>query len=346
MIKAITKVALLLVTCSLYMNLMTSCGGTNEDKRDAAIAKIEKSIESRKFDKALKQLGEIPSDFVAEIETYESKIKEAQIKNKFTNVWYRKGKEAALRNEISEMYPYVGSEYLLSELLKLEYFDYNEQGYSGYHKFNEYYEDVSQSSYESCLQSFNYCAEGWNKALQNIALLAAQNEDYATANRCMSEFKPIMAMVSRTYRSTSEYDTKYYDYKSKLIPSPLKKETLKKVQAVKMINEVEREFNAANFARGSAQLTEEAKVVLNKLVRLLAQDSALSVKFIGHTSADGDASFNQQLSKDRARAAANYLENKGINYIRISHEGKGSSELQNKVDPTAEENCRIEIILM
>jgi outer membrane protein OmpA-like peptidoglycan-associated protein len=113
-----------------------------------------------------------------------------------------------------------------------------------------------------------------------------------------------------------------------------------------MIKDIEREFNAANFARGSSQLSETAKSVLNKLVKLLAKDEALSVKFIGHTSSDGDDAFNQQLSKDRAKAAASYLESKGINYIRIGHEGKGSSELKNKLDPTSEENCRIEIILL
>lgn len=175
----------------------------------------------------------------------------------------------ALRSDIPEMYPYVGAEYLLQELLKLE------------------------------------CFHWWNRVLQNIALLAAEDEDYATANRCLSEFKPIMKMVSRSYYRTDSGGGKLYDFKSELITSPTKEITFNKVQSIKMVKEIEHEFNAANFSRGSSQL-----------------------------------------SKERAKAAANYIEGKGISFIRIGHEGRGFSELKNKYGPTSEENCRIEIILM
>jgi outer membrane protein OmpA-like peptidoglycan-associated protein len=175
---------------------------------------------------------------------------------------------------------------------------------------------MSQGEYDQWNSYYNDCAEGWNLALQSIALLAAKDEDYATANRCLSEFKPVRKMVSRNPTKTSSYGDRLYNFKSKLVTAPEKDLTIKKVQSIKMIKDIEREFNAANFARGSSQLSETAKSVLNKLVKLLAKDEALSVKFIGHTSSDGDDAFNQQLSKDRAKAAASYLESKGIkNYM-------------------------------
>lgn len=344
-----TKSTLTLVLCAFLMLTSTACSKSNEEKKEAAIAKIEKALNDKKFEKATEALNQIPSEFEADIEVYHCKIKAFEIKNNFDNVWTRYGKELAFRNKIAEMYPYVGVEYLLSELLKLECFHCDEDGddYESHYQFHEYVDNYFQSDYDNYrVQPYNYCAEGWNHALQSIAILAAKNEDYATANRCLSEFRPIMKMVSRKYSRTTKYGDKQYNFTSKLVTSPTKEITIKKVQSVKMVKDIEREFNAANFSRGSSQLSNQAKVVLNKLVVLLSKDEALSVKFIGHTSADGDANYNQQLSKDRAKAAANYIESKGINYIRIGHEGKGSSELKNKYDPTSEENCRIEIVLL
>ena len=274
--------------------------------------------------------------------------RESEIRYNFSEGWTRKGKQMALRTEVPEMYPYVGAEYLLQELLKLECFHYwTEYGSSyGEIEFREYIEDEFQGNYEIFRDQFNDCAEGWNRALQNIALLAAEDEDYATANRCLSEFKPIMKMVSRSYCRTINSGGKLYDFKSELAASPTKEITFNKIQAIKMVKDIEQDFNTANFARGSSQLSDKAKSVLDRLVVLLSKDETLSVKFIGHTSTDGDADFNQQLSKERAKAAAKYIESKGVNFIRIGHEGKGFSELKNKYDPTSEENCRIEIILM
>ena len=309
----VTKAIPILVACVLATYSLVSCKASgNADKNDAIVDK------------------------------------ESEIRYNFSEGWTRKGKQMALRSDIPEMYPYVGAEYLLQELLKLECFHYwTENGTShGKIEFREYIEDEFQGNYEIFKDEYNDCAEGWNRVLQNIALLAAEDEDYETANRCLSEFKPIMKMVSRSYYRTDSGGGKLYDFKSELITSPTKEMTFNKVQSIKMVKEIEHEFNAANFSRGSSQLSDNAKSILDRLVELLLIDETLSVKFIGHTSTDGDAAFNLQLSKERAKAAANYIERKGISFIRIGHEGRGFSELKNKYDPTSEENCRIEIILM
>lgn len=261
----------------------------------------------------------------------------------------RSSREYRFYSGIADEYPYVGGEFLLSELLRLKQFEYDQSNHRASEwriTFHEFYERESQSDYDSWRNDYNYLVDGWNDALKEIAILAAMDEDYAVANRCLSEFKPRVEMVSRKLVSKTEGGVKIYDFTSKLVVSPTKETTIKKVQSIKMVKDIEREFNAAKFARGSSELSAEAKVVLNKLVSLLKKEEALTVKFIGHTSADGDAAYNQQLSKERARAAANYLESKGVNYLRISHVGKGSDELKNKLDPTSEENCRIEIIIL
>ena len=332
-----------LVSFTLFMCALSSCGNSIKKEKEAAIAKIEKAMKKNEFKKALEAWELIPAEFADEKEAQYHAIKSTEIKYNFSQSWDREEKQDALRTQVVDLYPFVGADYLLKELLKLECF--HDRYSRDPEEFREYVEDYSQHDYDYYIKGdYNDCADGWNLALQSIASMAAQDEDYTTANRCLSEFKPIMAMVSRSHVRTED-NRRYYNFKSKLVASPLKDATVKKVQSIKMIKDIEREFNTASFARGSSQLSDNAKAALNKLVNLLLNNEALSVKFIGHTSADGNDVLNMQLSKDRASAAASYLESKGVNFMRIGYDGKGSTDLKNKFDPTSEENCRIEFLV-
>ena len=67
----------------------------------------------------------------------------------------------------------------------------------------------------------------------------------------------------------------------------------------------------------------------------------------GHTSAEGDAAFNQRLSEARAKAAVVFLiSHEGIDASRLEAVGKGFSEPKNPDDPTAPENRRTEFIVL
>ena len=73
----------------------------------------------------------------------------------------------------------------------------------------------------------------------------------------------------------------------------------------------------------------------------------LRLRLEGHTSAGGDAAFNQKLSGDRAQAAVTFLvDHEGIDASRLEAVGKGSSELKNKENPLAPENRRTEFIVL
>ena len=158
-----------------------------------------------------------------------------------------------------------------------------------------------------------------DNVLKKIAICSAYDGEYQIAYRCLTEI--------------TEKSDAY-------------KEARNKIESCRLADDIEAEFNAAKFAKGSTALNEGAKNALNKLVQVLKKDKTFSVSFIGHTSADGNDEVNLQLSKDRAKAAAKYVESKGIDGIRIYSEGKGSSELLNKIDPTSDENCRIDIVLL
>ena len=112
---------------------------------------------------------------------------------------------------------------------------------------------------------------------------------------------------------------------------------------VEQLAEIEDNFNAAEFKKGKADLSRDAEFVLHDLAKLMKQYPEMKLRIEGHTSAEGDASFNQKLSEARAQAAVTFLvEHEGIDASRLQAEGFGSSKLKNADDPMAPENRRTE----
>ena len=116
---------------------------------------------------------------------------------------------------------------------------------------------------------------------------------------------------------------------------------------IQQIEEIEKDFNAAEFVKGKADLSESAKFVLHDLAKIMQKNPELRLRLEGRTSAEGDAAFNQNLSEARAQAAVDFLiEHEGIDVSRLEAVGKGSSELKNTADPMASENRRTEFIVL
>ena len=116
---------------------------------------------------------------------------------------------------------------------------------------------------------------------------------------------------------------------------------------IQQIEEIEKDFNAAEFVQGKADLSESAKFVLHDLAKIMQKNPEVRLRLEGHTSAEGDAAFNQKLSEARAQAAVDFMvEHEGIDVSRLEAVGKGSSELKNTEDPMAPENRRTEFIVL
>lgn len=112
---------------------------------------------------------------------------------------------------------------------------------------------------------------------------------------------------------------------------------------VEQLAEIEDNFNAAEFKKGKSDLSRDAEFVLHDLAKLMKQYPEMKLRIEGHTSAEGDASFNQKLSEARAQAAVTFLvEHEGIDASRLQAEGFGSSKLKNTENPMAPENRRTE----
>ena len=101
---------------------------------------------------------------------------------------------------------------------------------------------------------------------------------------------------------------------------------VEKIVYVDRVEEIEKNFNAATFFQGKADLSDDAKFVLHDLAQLMQKHPELKLKLVGHTSSEGDPAFNQRLSEARAQAAVDFLVGRGVDASRLEAEGKGSSE--------------------
>lgn len=100
------------------------------------------------------------------------------------------------------------------------------------------------------------------------------------------------------------------------------------------------------FLTNSAELTPDAKQILDKVGRALKSDqlSSFSFSIEGHADPRGGEDFNLRLSQLRAESVADYLTKvHSIDRSRLMPVGKGDSELMYPSKPEAPENRRVTI---
>ncbi len=101
-----------------------------------------------------------------------------------------------------------------------------------------------------------------------------------------------------------------------------------------------------HFAFDSAQLTSQAKSILDQAVAAINANPSDSIAIEGHTDSIGSDAYNSQLSQRRARSVADYLTSKGVSSSRLSPVGKGESHpiASNDTREGRAQNRRVEII--
>ncbi len=105
-----------------------------------------------------------------------------------------------------------------------------------------------------------------------------------------------------------------------------------------------RELAGIGFELDSAVISIDSAPIMEKAYELLRAHPQLSVEISGHTSADGDAERNLQLSLVRAEAVKAYLVKRGIAAGQIQTVGHGSDVpiADNHTDEGRRQNRRIE----
>src|SRR3954471_19023184 len=101
------------------------------------------------------------------------------------------------------------------------------------------------------------------------------------------------------------------------------------------------------FESGRAVIDPDSAGLLDRLTETAMRCPAANVEIAGHTDADGNDSFNQQLSERRAQAVADYLVQAGLPAERFTATGYGSMQplAGNDTDEGKAQNRRIEFLV-
>lgn len=101
----------------------------------------------------------------------------------------------------------------------------------------------------------------------------------------------------------------------------------------------------AEFEFDSYDLTSEAKVIIDRVAKVLKHDlmKGKVIEIEGHADARGEEFYNLSLSEKRARAVTDYLVKRHrISPSRLKFVGKGEAEPYDPSNPTAAVNRRVE----
>lgn len=102
-----------------------------------------------------------------------------------------------------------------------------------------------------------------------------------------------------------------------------------------------------SFEYGSAELSPDAKIVLDNLGQALNDPSLVTarIQIAGHTDAAGSDAYNLDLSRRRAQAVADYLARQhAVPATRLSVEGYGKTRLLDAANPRSSINRRVQIV--
>lgn len=101
------------------------------------------------------------------------------------------------------------------------------------------------------------------------------------------------------------------------------------------------------FPFDSAVVSQSLKTDLRTLADSLNDYPDTTVDVVGHTDSDGDASYNQRLSKQRADSVADILIIEGVAPYRIRAYGRGEDQpvATNQTEAGKAKNRRVEIII-
>lgn len=104
-------------------------------------------------------------------------------------------------------------------------------------------------------------------------------------------------------------------------------------------------LNNIQFDVNSAVLKPAGKTELDKLAAMMKQNGSIEILLSGHTSSEGGAAINRELSLKRVRSCKDYLVSKGIDDGRISIRGHGPDMplAPNDTEANRAKNRRVEM---
>lgn len=85
-------------------------------------------------------------------------------------------------------------------------------------------------------------------------------------------------------------------------------------------------INPIYFNFDKSNIRQDAKVELDKIVKIMKENPELQIEAASHTDAIGPKYYNQKLSERRAKSTVKYIVSQGIDASRITAKGYGESQ--------------------
>lgn len=116
---------------------------------------------------------------------------------------------------------------------------------------------------------------------------------------------------------------------------------------VQVMNELNEYSRTVLFDLNKATIREESKETLQSVAEIMQEYPNVTFYIEGHTDSTGEASYNEQLSKERAQAVKDFLVEQGVSEDHLVAEGYGESQpiASNNTREGRQENRRVEITL-
>ena len=107
-------------------------------------------------------------------------------------------------------------------------------------------------------------------------------------------------------------------------------------------------FHAVNFDFDKSNLKPEAKVELDRAVKIMQDNPDVVLELQGNTDNVGTDAYNQALGKRRADAVFNYMKAKGVNPDRLKEVsyGEGKPVATNTTDAGRAQNRRVDLVIV
>ena len=345
------KSSLLLVLTGLFLLMgATSC---QEDykRKEKAIQKIEANLAKGDYQAARKAVGKIPGGYEKTVLKYNNKINSSELAYLLSKGKTEEAKELFIKSctnqdffvdNASTAVGLVNDDFIVKFLSGWKIVDDSgntltfKEGAIDCDPSSNYTDDKNNNYYNKAVTEYN-------GVIESVVYSAILSNNVELAEKCIMLYMPLAKEVSRKHQKkyrADHFDLKYTE------DNHYREEAEQSLASLQKIKSIETRFNGTQFARGSAELNEKAKLILDELAAYMSVDKDIHVKVIGHTSADGNKNTNKALSTERAEAVTSYLIKKGVSATRLRSEGVGSEQLKDKDNPNSEENCRTEFCLI
>ena len=198
--------------------------------------------------------------------------------------------------------------------------------------------EIKMEKFGGKTADFNDEKKNWNGKWKHVAISFNQRslKVYLDKERLINI--PNLGYKPELFSIGSDYDARYI--KTSSIKNIRVNEGGKKLYD-RVISEGKFVTTGILFDVNKSTIKGESMGTINEIVKMLKEHSDLKFSIEGHTDSDGDDSFNQKLSEQRAESVKNVFIQSGIDGSRLKTKGWGESKpVESNSTPEGKANNR------